>query len=347
MLDGPVVPLLAPYGCRACLGDFLLAAWLGRCPDCHAINSLRPIEAAPLADAPDPDPPRRRMPPPRRPPPVRRVAPRFTIDEDGLPPDDEPMDLKRCPQEKIPRHATGHASFDEQFGGGFPEMAAIMLAGAPGAGKSRYTLELLARLAHRGYRCTVISGEEQRAQLGARGVELRIEERFPWEDGRLVTYLTNDFQRVLRHLSLGWDFALLDAINVFYDRATGGAAKSVRQLTAMSQQLHHCAWAAEGTVFDGQKPFGLLAICHGTKDGDMAGPMAAKHLFDAAYMLDHVDAFGVPVTDQGRSTGYLRFGCIAKNRYGDSVKERYLRMTPEPEGILLPHTPLPRHPDPT
>lgn len=361
MMDTAALPLV-PHACSLCGGAFDLVVWIGRCPDCHGINSLRPVAptipsplvAVPLGASPpviDPAPtfaPRRRHPPP----PPRRKGPAVTI-----PDEDPPEDLSDCPDERIPRNPTGHTAFDGQFKGGFPDggfptSGAIMLAGMPGAGKSRMTLELLARLASRGFRCTVVSGEEQKAQIGARSREMRLPERFPWTKGNLQIFLTNGFERLLAHLALGWDYALVDAMNVFYAAGVGGAQASVRQLTHMGKKLHECSWASKNTEFEHQKAFGLLAICHATKEGDMGGPQAAKHLFDAAYMLDHTDEWGTPLADQTRykmqpdGSRIVRLGSIAKNRFAAPHGDAYCRLTPEPEGIVEPYTPPPRAQDP-
>lgn len=340
------------YRCDRCLGEIQAVAWLGRCPSCATINSMRLVDwserEAAQKEQKHAQP--RRMPPPHAPrrewPQAVPFAPRIEVgreedDDDGLPTDDEPEDIMALEAEQIPRTPCGHESVDDVFtNGGMPDCGAIMFAAPPGTGKSRLTTEIAARRASLGRRCLIISGEEQKGMIGARFAELGLADRFNIPHMGLQVYLTNSLERALARMDdCDVDDVYLDAMNVLKSSAIRTRSEQVL-LVHIAKVLHERAWGSVGSPHDGKRPIMVWAICHGTKDGDMAGPEKAKHLFDAAFMLDHVDAFGVPTPDQRRSTGWIRLGALAKNRFGASDVTRYMRMT-KPQGILLPYEPLP------
>jgi len=315
---------------------------------------MRLIEGAALEEAVLP----RAQKPKRSWPQAIPLSPRIVLDEDDqydeegpddeedMPTDDEPEDIFEIEAERIPRTPCGYISVDEVIGGnapffGMPNYGAIMFAAPPGTGKSRLTIELAARRASLGRRVLMISGEEQKSMIGGRFQELELANRFRIPDGSMQVYLTNDLDRAMRRVDdTDVDDVYLDAMNVMKSRSITARGEHA-QLIHIARELHTRAWAATATAHEGKKKVMIWAICHGTKDGDMAGPEKAKHLVDAAFMLDHADPSGGPAPDQRRPTGYLRFGCLAKNRFGAADVTRYMQMT-KPNGILVPYEPVRR-----
>lgn len=343
--------ILSLYRCCRCAREIQSQAWMGRCPSCGTINSMRLVEGAVVGEAPAP---RRVLPSRRAWPQAVPFAPRVRLDEDDgedgeddedldddMPEDDEPEDILTIEGERIPRTPCGHLSIDDVItNGGMPNYGAIMFAAPPGTGKSRITTEIAARRASQGRRALVISGEEQKAMIGQRFQELDLASRFDIPRGHFQVYLTNDLERAMRRIDdTDADDVYLDAMNVMRSRSITARSEHL-QLIHIARILHSRAWASVGTEYEGKKKVMIWAICHGTKDGDMAGPEKAKHLVDAAFMLDHADPTGGPAQDQRRPTGYLRFGCLAKNRFGASDVTRYMQMT-KPNGILVPYEPVP------
>lgn len=252
--------------------------------------------------------------------------------------DDEPEDMLGLRTERIPKDPCGLGPVDSVFGGGLPGYGAIMFAGAPGAGKSRLTLEVAARRAAAGRRVLLVSGEEQKSQLRERFEDLRLAERFRIPSGSLSVYLTNDLDRLLDRIDdVGAEDVYIDAINVLRSRRVTTRSEHLL-LVHLARELHARAWASVATEYEGRDRCLIWAICHGTKDGDMAGPEKAKHLMDAAFLLDHCDQAGKPANDQRRSTGWIRLGSLAKNRFGPADVEGYFAMT-KPHGILAPWEP--------
>lgn len=340
---------LSLYRCCRCAREIQSYAWMGRCPSCGTINSMRIVEGAVVPQgAPAP----RRVQNRRAWPQAVPFSPRLRLedDDDGpisddgdMPEDDEPEDILDIAAECIPRTPSGYTAVDEVVGGihphvGMPDYGAIMFAAPPGTGKSRLTTELAARRASLGRRVLIVSGEEQKSMISTRFQELGLADRFKIKQGLMQVYLTNDLDRAIQRVDdTDADDVYLDAMNVMRSRHATAKGEHA-QLVHIARELHARAWAATGTEHEGKRKVMIWAICHGTKDGDMAGPEKAKHLVDAAFMLDHADPNGGAAQDQRRPTGYLRFGCLAKNRFGASDVTRYMQMT-KPNGILVPYEP--------
>src|SRR6266508_5606603 len=73
------------------------------------------------------------------------------------------------------RISTGFPSVDRALGGGLVPGSAVLLAGAPGIGKSTLLLQLASRLTETGHPCLLASGEEARAQVASRATRLGID----------------------------------------------------------------------------------------------------------------------------------------------------------------------------
>lgn len=331
---------LSLFVCCRCARELRAVAWIGRCPSCAAVNSMRaapedssapPLEAKPTPRAPVPRPWMRG--------PLRVVSHGEPLEpEDDEPEDDEPEDVFTLKTDRIPKTPCGLEPVDRVFGGGLPAHGAIMFAGAPGAGKSRLTLEVAARRAAAGRRVLLVSGEEQKSQIRERFEDLRLAERVRIPKGSLAIYLTNDLDRLLDRIDdVGAEDVYIDALNVLRSRRVATRSDYLI-LTHLARELHARAWASTATEYEGRPRCLIWAICHGTKDGDMAGPERAKHLMDAAFLLDHVDERGKKAIDQRRSTGWIRLGSLAKNRFGPADVEGFFRMT-KPHGILQPWEP--------
>ena len=72
------------------------------------------------------------------------------------------------------RFSTGLGSVDRVLGGGLVPGSVVLLAGAPGIGKSTLLLQLVSRLHESGHPCLLASGEEARGQVAGRARRLGI-----------------------------------------------------------------------------------------------------------------------------------------------------------------------------
>src|SRR5439155_24175303 len=80
--------------------------------------------------------------------------------------------LSESPDEA--RVATGLPGVDRILGGGLVVGSVVLLAGAPGIGKSTLLLQLASGLSNAGHPCLLASGEESPAQVGSRARRLGI-----------------------------------------------------------------------------------------------------------------------------------------------------------------------------
>src|SRR5947207_13177533 len=125
------------FSCSAC--GRVSGQWAGRCPGCAAWGTVDERPAQPLGSGP--------------------AGPVLTV-----------ADLS--PPEEAHRISTGFAGVDRVLGGGLVRGSVVLLAGAPGIGKSTFLLQLASRLAHAGHPTLLASGEEARGQVAARAHRL-------------------------------------------------------------------------------------------------------------------------------------------------------------------------------
>jgi hypothetical protein len=84
----------------------------------------------------------------------------------------------------------------------------------------------------------------------------------------------------------------------------------------------------------------VLLVAHGTKDGDLAGPLQALHNVDGAVIMEHVLGPGgdphrktplpawAPAPDQSRPTGYVG-ARVRKMRKADNRPVSYFAVQPQ------------------
>ena len=124
------------FVCQSCGHQAL--KWLGRCPDCGQWSSMvEEIQDAPKRTT--------------RPAAMSRPLP---VSEISLAPD--------------MRWKTGLAEFDRTLGGGLVPGSVVLIGGDPGIGKSTLILQVLDRLALKGFRALYLSGEESPQQIKLR-----------------------------------------------------------------------------------------------------------------------------------------------------------------------------------
>src|SRR4029453_12151175 len=82
----------------------------------------------------------------------------------------EPLSLARDEEEH--RIRTGFQGVDRVLGGGLVPGSVVLLAGAPGIGKSTLLLQLASNLTAAGHSCLLASGEEARGQVATRARRL-------------------------------------------------------------------------------------------------------------------------------------------------------------------------------
>jgi DNA repair protein RadA/Sms len=161
------------------------------------------------------------------------------------------------------RIPTGFSSVDRVLGGGLVSGSVVLLAGAPGIGKSTLLLQLASRLTAAGHPCLLASGEEARAQVASRAGRLGI-------DGGSLTFLPGrDLPEVLDGaLDQRPSVLVVDSIHTIRDPASNALPGGVGQVRACADALIALA-----------KDHGIVVVLigHVTKEGDLAGPRILEH----------------------------------------------------------------------
>ena len=115
--------------------------WLGRCPSCHAWNSLVEEIAEPRDER------------------TKRLWKSVTVSA-------KPKPIPAILYEREPRLVTGDLELDRVLGGGIVPGSLILIGGEPGIGKS--TLMLQVAMALKDHRVLYVSGEESESQIKLR-----------------------------------------------------------------------------------------------------------------------------------------------------------------------------------
>jgi DNA repair protein RadA/Sms len=201
------------------------------------------------------------------------------------------------------RISTGFPSVDRVLGGGLVPGSAVLLAGAPGIGKSTLLLQLASRLTGAGYPCLLASGEEARSQVASRARRLEI-------DGEPLMFVPGrDLLEVLESaLAQRPAVLVIDSIHTIRDPASEALPGGVGQVRA-------CADALIGLA----KDHGIVVILigHVTKDGELAGPKTLEHAVDTV------------LTFEGDHRSGLRVLAGGKNRFGPEGEVAWFEMTPK------------------
>lgn len=199
------------------------------------------------------------------------------------------------------RIETGLAGVDRVLGGGLVPGSVVLVAGAPGTGKSTLLLQLASRLTGAGHPCLIASGEEARGQIAARARRLGLAgDDLRYTPGR-------DLADVLATAVAERPSVLVvDSIQTIRDAASDA-------LPGGTGQVRGCADALIGMAKE--HGIAVFLVGHVTKDGDVAGPRTLEHAVDAV------------LTFEGDARSGLRVLAAGKNRYGPEGEVAWFEMT--------------------
>ena len=212
-----------------------------------------------------------------------------------------PAVLTLAPDPEEHRICTSFAGVDRVLGGGLVPSSVILLAGAPGIGKSTLLLQLASRLTGAGHPCLLASGEEARAQVAARARRLGLQ-------GEALGYVAGrDLGNVLAAARAERPHVLIvDSIQTIRDPEADALPGGVAQVRACTDAL--IAMAKEEGI-------SVLLVGHVTKGGDLAGPRTLEHAVDSV------------LTFEGDPRSGLRILTGGKNRYGPEGEVAWFEMT--------------------
>jgi DNA repair protein RadA/Sms len=198
------------------------------------------------------------------------------------------------------RISTGLAGVDRVLGGGLVPGSVVLVAGAPGIGKSTLLLQLASRLTAAGHPCLIASGEESRAQVAGRARRLGI-------DGGAVDYVPGrDLAEVIEAARTARPAVLIvDSVQTIRDGESEGMPGGMAQVRACADAL---VWLAK------QDEVTVLLVGHVTKGGELAGPRALEHAVDAVLSFE------------GEPRSGLRILVAGKNRFGPDGEVAWFEM---------------------
>jgi len=207
--------------------------------------------------------------------------------------------LSESPEET--RIATGLPGVDRILGGGLVVGSVVLLAGAPGIGKSTLLLQLASGLSNAGHPCLLASGEESPAQVGSRARRLGLAgSALDFVPGRELPEVAGAVRASPPAV------LIVDSIQTLRDPDS-------ESLVGGTAQVRACADALVGLA----KELGVAVLMagHVTKDGDLAGPRTLEHAVDAV------------LTFEGDPRSGLRVLSGGKNRFGPEGEVAWFQMT--------------------
>ncbi len=243
------------YVCQQC--GRVSAAFMGKCPQCGAFNSM--AEEVIREEAPAKSPNAARGLTGRTSP--RPIGEFVGGDEDRL---------------HVPI-----GEFARVLGGGIVPGSIVLVGGDPGIGKSTLMLQMALEMAA-SQKVLYVSGEESERQIKMRADRLlptvegpRASHQFP-ADLYLVT--ETNLQTIFDHIrEVKPTLLVVDSIQTTYLPELDSSAGSVSQVRECSSQLRELAKSSGVSVF---------VIGHVTKEGNIAGPRVLEHIVDTVLYLE-------------------------------------------------------------
>ncbi|ACC97955.1 DNA repair protein RadA [Elusimicrobium minutum Pei191] len=261
------------FVCQSC--GFKAPKWTGQCPDCSEWNTMvEEVEAAPSKTA--------------------SKSKSFTSFSSEI------INLSDTKTLREERELTGISELDRLLGGGIVKGQLILLAGAPGIGKSTLMLQTAASLS-KGKKVLYISGEESLNQISSRALRLGVE-------GKNIFLLSEtNMQNIIEALDkVKPEVLIIDSIQTVYHPEFSSSPGTIGQVRECAAELLRLC-KPKGTV--------LFILGHVTKDGELAGPKVLEHMVDTVLYFD---------TEKDNILRLLR---PHKNRFGSTHEIGLFQMT--------------------
>lgn len=276
--------------CTACGNEF--AKWAGRCPSCGQWNTLEEYEPSPS---------------------VSRNVVRGASTA-------APKRLREIDCDETVRFTTGLSELDRVLGGGAVVGSLVLVAGAPGIGKSTLLLQIC-RCISADRTILYVSGEESESQLKLRA------ERLGVNSENLFLLCETNFESILAAADrLKPELLIADSIQTLYTQDKPASPGSVTQVKDCTMRLMNFCKSSGVTVF---------VVGHINKEGAIAGPKVLEHMVDCVLYFE------------GEEHTTYRLLRAAKNRFGSTneigvfeMKDSGLTEVPNPSELLLSGRPV-------
>ncbi len=242
----------------------------------------------------------------------------------------DPSNHKKKP---FVRSSTGVEALDYVTGGGLAHGFVLMLAGPPGCGKSTICTQAISSISdkgmHYGKGGAYGSSEEDDDSI------IETAERVAKANFKIVRS-KNILESIEGLDSTDANTWVMDSLMEYINPELQGEPGSPSQVNSCISIIYDRA-KAEGK-YKGLPKRTILIIAHGTKGGDMAGPLKALHGVDGAVLFEHVDPIGdeiekrlpfEPVVNQTKPTGYVSIRVFRKMRKTANNRIAYMQMQPE------------------
>jgi len=235
--------LKSVYRCQEC--GFTSPKWLGQCPECKGWSTL--AEEAAAVGSPSKE---------------RRSLTGFSS---------ELVTLDKAVSQDQTRIATGMAELDRLLGGGLIGGQVVLLAGAPGIGKSTLTMQA-AGCAAKNMKVLYVTGEESLNQVGSRAARLKVSSK------NIFLVSENDLSRITEaYHKVKPGMLIIDSIQTVFHPEFAGSPGTVGQVRESAAELLRLCKSG-GTV--------LFLLGHVTKEGSLAGPKVLEHIVDTVLYFD-------------------------------------------------------------
>ncbi|MEP0870551.1 DNA repair protein RadA [Trichocoleus desertorum AS-A10] len=269
------------YVCNQCAAES--PQYFGKCPSCHAWNSLEEqvVKSNPAAATPIGLTATARLNGKKRASSTTSVQARSSLTFEQI---------SDHPQARV---SSGYTELDRVLGGGIVPGSLVLIGGDPGIGKSTLLLQVANQLGSQ-HRVLYVCAEESGQQVKLRSHRLGIGKQPPVQlqqrsaeeaaaatgdpGPNLYVLPETDLETVLAELeSLKPTVAVIDSIQALYYSALGSAPGSVSQVRECTSALMHVAKREHITLF---------IVGHVTKEGAIAGPKVLEHLVDTVLYFE-------------------------------------------------------------
>lgn len=270
--------------CSNCGNEF--AKWSGRCSSCGQWNTLEEYTPVPSVKA--------------------TVRTSTTL---------KPKRLTEIESDEAIRFSTGMTELDRVLGGGAVKGSLVLVAGAPGIGKSTLLLQICQCIAAQ-QSILYVSGEESASQLKLRAQRLNVS-----SDDLYFLCETNLDYILASAEQLKPDLLIVDSIQTLFTDDKPASPGSVTQVKDCTMRLMQYCKGSGVSVF---------VVGHINKEGAIAGPKVLEHMVDCVLHFE------------GEEHTSYRLLRAAKNRFGSTneigvfeMKDSGLSEVPNPSETLL------------